>query len=517
MKKKLALLVIILNCVAALLFLAVLNGAVSLGEKVRGKAAEKGEIASESFNKEDAKILRDKDLLKNKEKFESSLEVLKKKYKRAMSSNPELYLKIPESEFFKSFIAFFFLSRMIGNKEVILDDEMVKDFKDKGLLIYSMDKKYPLMKKSIYIDRGRKTYNKPVIAPGTNVIVIFVESFSSLFLREDIHGVKGLLPNIRDMQSRSYYFTKMNNMAFPTIKGLIASLGSCIYLLDESVGGTRIPIPCRFLFLSTVLKKLDYNNAHIQAGSERFISMKDFFMKRENYDEFYGSESLAIDNISSMKGGFGVDDETLFNYMVRWLDRYPGKKPFLLTISTINTHPPFKVRYQAPGVGDSILLNSFYSTDRAFGIFWEYFKKSKYFKNTVLIVTADHAMGNSKEYNEFAGKFGEYYRPFFDTIPCFMYFPGTAAWRGKVNDTACTNLDILPTVLDMMNLDLPNPFMGVSIFSERPFYNSFMLAAPAKKMPMEKAVEQGKKYIEFIINLYKTDRIIPKDYQVRFN
>jgi phosphoglycerol transferase MdoB-like AlkP superfamily enzyme len=219
-----------------------------------------------------------------------------------------------------------------------------------------------------------------------------------------------------------------------------------------------------------------------------------------------------------MKGGFGVDDETLFNNMVDWLKKYPGDKPFLMTISTIDSHPPFKVRYKIPSAKDNTLLNSFYSTDRALSIFWEYFKQSKFRTDTVVIVLADHAMGNNKDYNEFvAEKFPKYYSPFIDRIPCFMYFPDTDAWRGAVNSTSCTNLDLVPTILDMMNLDLENPFIGLSIFSERDYFNR---NAPVEKpvdLASPKILEWNKKINNMYRFLYKKDRILPETYKVRFN
>lgn len=193
-----------------------------------------------------------------------------------------------------------------------------------------------------------------------------------------------------------------------------------------------------------------------------------------------------------------------------------GNKPLLLTISTINSHPPFKVKYTIPEAGGNDMLNALHSTDRAFGKFWDYFKKSKYRNNTLVILTADHAMGNSKEYISFVKKFEDHYRPFFDVIPCFLYFPG-GAMKGVTNDTPCVSMDLLPSLMDMMRLDLANPFMGLSIFSERPFYKRKDAKRDDMKQEMsaEKAAKT-KKLIGFYLNLYREDRILPKDYKVKF-
>ncbi len=514
MKLKLALVVICINCAACLLAGGFVYSLFSLGNYIRDKKmearAEADKKAGAGKNVVDLKL--DNKALMDREKTFDAAKTIKESYSKVKTGNPQIYTSLPEMEFFRSFYMFYFLSHQLSSREVTLDPEIVRGFLKKGQLLYSMDRKYPFMKKSIYLDRSRKSYNKPAIRPGTNIVIIFVESLSSFFLKEEIHGVKGLMPNIREMGRESFAFTDMYNSSYPTLKGLIAALGSALYLLDEEVAGTRIPVPCRFLFLSNVLKKLDYTTIHIQAGSERFIGMKNLFTEREGYDYFYGSESLLLDNISRLERGFGVDDEKVFDFTIEWLEKYKGNKPFLLTISTINSHPPYKGSYKHPGSGGTPMLDGLHSTDKAFGTFWEFFKKSRFSGNTVLILTADHAMGNSNEYTSFVRNFEDHYKPFFDTIPCFIRFPG-GAWNGVRNGTHCVSLDLTPTILDMMNLDLANPFMGLSIFSERPYYRPDKANLNLKYD--EKQYETAKKILGFYLNTYREDRILPRDFKVQ--
>jgi phosphoglycerol transferase MdoB-like AlkP superfamily enzyme len=470
-KIRLTAILIIINCAVALVIGVSVYSMMSLGELALHKNAglPAGCNGARQSEKGGITVNFDKKTLMDRDKTMKSIKSMNENFFKMKNDDPLIYTRLPEREFFNSLFSYFFLTHLLSAKAVTLDEKTVQGFKKDGILLYSMDPKYPFMKKSIYLDKRHKAANKPVVQVGTNVIIVFVESLSAFFLKEEAHGIKGLTPNIKSMERDSYSFVNMYNTSFPTIKGLIAALGSAIYLLDENIGGTRIPIPCRFLFLSNILKARNYTTIHMQAGSERFIGMKDFFTKREGYDYFYGSESLALDNISSLRRGFGVDDDTLFDFAMDWLDKYSGEKPLLLTIHTINSHPPFKVKYKHPGAGENDMLNALYSTDKAFGKFWDYFKKSKYRNNTLVILTADHAMGNNKEYIEFVKHHEDYYHPFFDIIPCFMHFPG-GAWKGMTNKTPCVSMDLLPTILDMMNLDMANPFMGLSIFSERQYY-----------------------------------------------
>src|SRR4030042_859238 len=428
MKLQLSFVIIAVNCAAALAIGICFLAFAYLEEIARRSftPANNPAVAPGNERRGDPPLGIDKTILMDREKSAAKIQSMQNMLKDHLN-NPRIYTRLPEAEFFKSLIGYYFLSRILSATTVTLDQDIINNFKSKGMILYSMDKTYPLMKKSIYIDKKRKTASKPIIRPGTNIIFIFGESFSQFFLRDDVHGVKGLTTHFKDMERDSLLFTNMYNAAFPTIRGLIASLGSGTYLLDENIGCTRIPIPCRFLFLSDILKKLNYTNIHIQAGSERFIGMKNFFIKRQSYDYFYGSESLALKNFGSFKNGFGVDDDTLFDFIVDWLKKYQDTRPFLLTVSTINSHPPFKVRQRLAAAGDNDLLNALYSTDIAFGKFWDYFKNSRHRDNTLVILTADHAMGNNNEYIRFMKNHEQYFRPFFDSFPCSFFFPGAAS------------------------------------------------------------------------------------------
>ncbi len=523
MKKK-TLVLIAINCLAGAAFLALVAALVMIAGLVK-----KNEAPASSAKKED-RIAFNSSKFRNSAEYGKTMKDFQKKYYTLKQGNAGLYMKIPEPVFIKSILSFYFAPSGGGSVDERLDQASINDLKRRGIMVYTMDPKYPFMKKSIYVDPSHRVASKPVIPRGTNVIIIFAESLSSFFFREDVHGVVGLTPNLKDMKSRSYSFDRMYNASFPTLKGMIATLGSFIYFLEEkNVGGTRIPVPCRFLFLSDILKAMGYSTVHVQGGSERFIGMKEFFTERQHYDEFIGSESLAMQKIE-LKQGFGLDDRRVFGHVVEWLKKNGSSRPFLLTVSTINMHPPFKVTDRLDAAKGSTLLNSVYSTDRAFGIFWEYFKNSPFRNNTVLIVTADHAMGNNKDYANFAGRYDEYFSPFFDLIPCFVYLPG-GAMAGKGNDQVCSNLDFLPTLLDMMNIDLPNPFMGHSIFSEKKYYEGMVpvpavvarLDARAKPMTKEKKeisfslseMQKARKVLGFYHSLYKKDRIVPPDYKVR--
>jgi len=159
-----------------------------------------------------------------------------------------------------------------------------------------------------------------------------------------------------------------------------------------------------------------------------------------------------------------------FAYAAERLKQNKIPRPFFLVISSIDLHPPFIPLYTHSNAKGNVLLNCLYSSDHAFGNLWKYFINSDLKNNTLLIVVADHAMGRNFEYRTLMKKNKVPDEPIIDYIFCSMYIPGNKEWHGKSLRTICTNLDLAPTIMDMLNINAKNPFMGLSIFTERPKY-----------------------------------------------
>lgn len=392
------------------------------------------------------------------------------------------YTVNPELCVFSSFIDY--VSGPADNKIFILREDTIAKLKKCGIEINTLDKRYPLIKKSIFVDKKRRGSEKPTISKDTNVIIIFAESLSGFFIKEEIHKIPGLTPNIHDMRKKSYSFERMLNASFPTFKGMISTLGSGLYGFTKMPGmnaddetkqkrGIWAPILARNMLLSDVLKRRGYATVHVQGSTSTFVGMGNSFTKRQNYDKFYSRESLDLIQFSKTglnRGSWGIRDEDVLGYAVKMLKEKKPSKPFLMTISTIDMHPPFDPLRKIPIAEGNVLLNSLYSFDYAFGIFWNYFINSEYKENTIVILVADHAMGPITDYTNLLDKYGMASQTRFDYIASLMYLPGNEKWAGKKNMMICSNLDIAPTIMDMMNIDQPNPFLGLSIFSERPYY-----------------------------------------------
>lgn len=104
--------------------------------------------------------------------------------------------------------------------------------------------------------------------------------------------------------------------------------------------------------------------------------------------------------------------------------------------------------------------------------FWEYFKESSFYDNTIIVVTADHTIPPTVEYRKIIRPKNQAVS-FFDEITLIIFdkrynFPK----RLKVK---ASSIDLVPTILQLLNINnILNPFQGLSIFSDRKEHPSLL-------------------------------------------
>jgi phosphoglycerol transferase MdoB-like AlkP superfamily enzyme len=135
--------------------------------------------------------------------------------------------------------------------------------------------------------------------------------------------------------------------------------------------------------------------------------------------------------------------------------------PFLLATYTFGTHTKLEGAEKF-GDGKIPVFNRFYSMDKAFGQFWEEFKTSDLYENTVVIFTTDHTAYTDPEYMK---NFKTGYNPFLDKVPLMIYYPGNTLPSLDVKGK--NSLSLVPTILDILDLeDNENYFLGNSLFAD---------------------------------------------------
>ena len=113
--------------------------------------------------------------------------------------------------------------------------------------------------------------------------------------------------------------------------------------------------------------------------------------------------------------------------------------------------------------GTDSLLNRFYNVDYWFGKFIKEFENSNLFDNTIVVFTADHCSFTDLDYNRVFGNVRERTYTMLDDIPLFIYHKGVEHKDIEVNGR--TSINLVPTILDYIDISEPNYFLGKSLFS----------------------------------------------------
>ena len=302
---------------------------------------------------------------------------------------------------------------------------------------------YPLFRKYNYPENGGRKLN---------VVIFLMESWSAKFMGS-LGGKVEAAPFFSSLSKEGMLLNNCFANAQRSYEGLTATLGSMPSWKGMSLDQGGLLYQTRLEPAVSALKRNGYDTIFIHGarpGSLGFDSLaKRFGFQRHLSREDFGN----LDGIDD--GVWGIYDEYAFLRANEEFDKM--EKPFFGVVYSLTSHTPYKVpskefEHFGPDVDHRDFLNSMRYSDYALGKFFEKARKSKYFKDTLFVIVADHTEGVSTGDNIF----NNYH------IPCLFYGAGVAP---SVYEGVASQLDILPTVLDILNVDAPFTSWGKSILS----------------------------------------------------
>ena len=239
------------------------------------------------------------------------------------------------------------------------------------------------MKNDSLIARPQLIRLNPKIPP--NVILVILESFSDQVIAS-LGGLHGIAPNLDSLCTKSTVFASYYSTGNRSDRGISAILGGYPSLLSTSI--MVYPDKSKTLtLLPEYFKRKNYNTSFYYGGDINFYNLRTFVLQGK-YGKIVSKEDFPSE--LGKKSKWGVPDDFLFKRALE--DLKSEKVPFMKTIYTISSHPPFDVPFSKIK-GDSVqqkYLNSVAYTDSCLGNFINEFRKSSLWQNTLLIITADH-------------------------------------------------------------------------------------------------------------------------------
>lgn len=294
-----------------------------------------------------------------------------------------------------------------------------------------------------------------------NVLLIYFEALSAALCSSyPSCEHPGLTPNLDALIREGHLVEGLYNSATPTMAGIASTFASHLSTIDShdwhAASGKR------WKSIFRVFADRGYDTAYLHPVQNSVMRVGDV-LRQMGCARVIGRPAVEA-ALGEKAAGWGLSDDQLFRHYRGLLESGEVAEPFFFSMKTMDTHPPYApTPGQVPYAdGSPRILDAVFNSDRAFGAFWEWFRASRFAANTIVVVTADHAMVPGSEYRAVRQREDTYHR-IFDEIVFAVWDPFHAnAGRSFV---LSTQLDVAPTILHTCGFEESNHFEGRSVFA----------------------------------------------------
>lgn len=266
-----------------------------------------------------------------------------------------------------------------------------------------------------------------------NLLIIILESFSGNVVGA-VGGDSTVTPQLNRLSKEGILFTNMYANSFRTDRGTVAILNG--YLAQPTTSIMKYPAKSQTLpSIAKSLGEVGYTADMLYGGDINFTNMQSYF-----YSSGYSKITADTDfPVADRLSKWGVHDNLTFDHLYEDIKRRPEDKPWFSTFLTLSSHEPFDVPFHHL---DELYPNSVAFTDSCIGSFIDKMKELPVWKNTLVILLADHGYPYPENIQEF-GKLRFH-------IP--MLWLGGAIKEPVVVDTYANQTDLAATLLGQMEL-----------------------------------------------------------------
>lgn len=318
--------------------------------------------------------------------------------------------------------------------------------------------------RSIY--QEEQVVGRPIRSEGEelrrNIVLITIESMSADYMAR-FGNTEQLTPTLDSLYTAGLAFDRLYATGNRTVRGLEAVSLSLPPCPGQSI--IKRPDNTRYETIGELLAKKGYEVLYFYGGNAYFDNMASFFGGngyRIVDQPTYTPDEITFANI------WGVCDEDAYRKVIRTLGEMKSDQPFFAHIMSVSNHRPFT--YPAGKVSISPEIKSrkggvMYS-DYALGEFFRAAAKEPWFANTIFLVTADHCASSAGSTELPLEKYH---------IPAVILAPNLIV--PEVEERTVSQIDLMPTLLSLLNFNYESPFYGRSVreegFVERAFVATY--------------------------------------------
>jgi phosphoglycerol transferase MdoB-like AlkP superfamily enzyme len=310
--------------------------------------------------------------------------------------------------------------------------------------------------------------------PHQNIVIIILESFSnehfnSLNPHNALMDGVSFTPFLDSLIYEGFFFDRCFANGKRSIDGITAILSSIPSLMSSPF--TLSPYAGNnFKSLPILLAPYGYTSSFYHGGQNGTMNF-DSYCAWAGFDNYYGKDEYP--EPADFDGKWGIWDEPYLQYVASMID--VKKEPFFATIFTLSSHHP----YQVPEKYDKLLPQgplpihkAIAYTDLALSHFFAIASKSKWYNNTLFIITSDHS---SEPYQQFYKEPAGLY-----SIPLLFFDPGNDL-RGRSSKT-CQQTDIMPSIMEYIGYSGNFTAYGNSVFDSTSAGMNFTFATETYQM-----------------------------------
>lgn len=300
------------------------------------------------------------------------------------------------------------------------------------------------------------------IASGNNIIMIQVESLGGFVINQTINNQE-ITPTLNELSSTSQFFPNNN---------FLIGVGHTSDA-DFVTNSSYFPLSDAAVFIRyshdnfTSLPKALVNNgysAFAYHGYTRNFWNRDIALSSLGYQKFYAADNYPKGPMINM----GLNDGDFLIKTAEYINNQP--KPSLSYVITLSSHTGFEITNLTQGLDldpnnypsqvGGYLQNINY-VDRMLGEFFNILKINNLFNDSLIVIYGDHTpvlpafKAGTIEYNPESNQAHE--------VPLIIKLPNQI--NGNTYSTTSSNLDIMPTILDLVGVKTNTLMFGRSLFS----------------------------------------------------
>jgi len=309
----------------------------------------------------------------------------------------------------------------------------------------------------------RRHYDAKPVHP--NLVFVLLESWSFRYVDALSGSHYGVTPNFDALVKQSLAFTRAYSAGQRSIEGVQATLTGIPRLIGMPHLGKGLELSS-ISRLGAIAQHHGYRTIFAQSSRRGSFRM-DAIARSAGFEEYYGMEDfpIVLDYPDPSASDFGWDYETLM-FVSGKLAQTKG--PFLAYVYTGTTHEPFtrlppRFEKRTPGsLTEDGFLNTLSYADWSLGEFMKKAEQADWFKDTIFVFVADHPLG----------KFGVTSPLDRFHVPLLIYAPGRI--KPGTNDVVASQLDLFPTLVDLLGFEDPFSALGDSLLRKQEGYAFFM-------------------------------------------